>query len=235
MVMLDFKTGGMRVAVTGANGFLGKHICSILKENFVKVIPIDLHGRDINKVDISNIKQLCELSKQIGRDGYLDGLINNAAVSFKGNNITSEEFKKTLDINIQGTNNCILALESILKPSASIINVASVYGIITPDFKIYDNNPDLYNSLAYGASKAGIIQLTKYHAKRLAPIRVNAISPGGIFDNHSDDFIKKYCDRVPLGRMADPKEIVSVMIFLLSEISSYITGQNIVVDGGLTT
>jgi len=239
MPLTDLKLQGKKIAVTGASGFLGKHICNILKENYVRIIPIDIFGKnDINKVDISDIEQLREFSKQIysyGRvDGYLDGLINNAAVSFKGEHITTKEFAKTIEVNIQGTNNCISAFEDLFSPNASIVNIASVYGVITPDFSIYDNDSELYSSAAYGASKAAVIQLTKYHAKRLAPVRVNSVSPGGIFDDHSKEFVDKYSSRVPIKRMADPQEIVNAMVFLLSDMSSYITGHNLIVDGGLT-
>lgn len=245
-----FDLAGSKIVVTGANGFLGQVICNTLRFEGAEVIGIDICEAKsvstntelyiIKKLDITNKNHFADLKDFITSTynelvgGYIDGLINNAAVSFKGNHISSEEFSKTMEVNIKGTYNCITQLSDVMSSYASIVNVSSVYGLISPDFRIYDGNEDLYNSSAYGASKAAIIQMTKYYAAQLAPIRVNAVSPGGIFQNHSRDFVEKYSKRVPLGRMADPKEIVNAIMFLLSPMSSYITGQNLVVDGGLS-
>ena len=229
---------GSKIIVTGASGFLGKIICEVLKREYVRVIEIDVNETSsVEKLDITDKEKFGEfygiVYEHRGIDGYADGLINNAAVSFKGDNLSSKEFMKTLEVNVEGTYNCITQFKDVLKPNASIVNIASVYGMLSPDFRIY-NNEHLYNSSAYGASKAAIIQLSKYYAAQLAPIRVNSISPGGIFQGHDDDFVKQYSDRVPLGRMANPEEIIDAILFLLSPMSSYITGQNLVVDGGMS-
>ena len=125
-------------------------------------------------------------------------------------------------------------LSSVKKNNGCIINIASVYGVVSPDPRIYGKS-GRNNSEVYGASKAAIIALTRYLAVHLAPhVRVNAISPGGIYNHQSEDFVKNYENRTPLGRMANTEDIVGAAVFLASDASRYITGQNIVVDGGFT-
>jgi NAD(P)-dependent dehydrogenase (short-subunit alcohol dehydrogenase family) len=249
-MMKTLGLGGKKVIATGAGGFLGSYICNALRYEGVKVLGLDLGEEKsvptntgayiIKNLDITDKEQfglikeyVCENFFDSG-SGYIDGIVNNAAVSFKGNRTSSKEFSRTLEINVEGTYNCITQFEDLLTPDASIINVASTYGILSPDFRIYNGNEDLYNSSSYGASKAAIIQMTKYYAAQMAPVRVNAVSPGGIFQNHDRGFEKQYSDRVPLGRMANPEEIADAILFLLSPMSSYITGHNLIVDGGLS-
>jgi NAD(P)-dependent dehydrogenase (short-subunit alcohol dehydrogenase family) len=120
--------------------------------------------------------------------------------------------------------------------SGNIINIASIYGFAAPRFEIYDGT-SMTMPVEYAAIKAGIINLTKYLASYLGGynIRVNAISPGGLEDRQPASFIKNYSSNVLLGeRMANPADITGVLLFLLSKQSQYITGQNIVVDGGWT-
>jgi NAD(P)-dependent dehydrogenase (short-subunit alcohol dehydrogenase family) len=116
-----------------------------------------------------------------------------------------------------------------------IINLASIYGVSAPDFSIYEGT-EMTMPVAYSAIKAGIIALTKYIATYYGRynVRANTISPGGIFDNQPKSFVEKYSGKTPLGRMGTPKEVASVVIFLASDGSSYITGQNLLVDGGWT-
>ena len=124
------------------------------------------------------------------------------------------------------------------KNEAVIINIASMYGVISPDYRIYSEG-DRKNSEIYGATKAAIIQMTKYFAVHLAErkIRVNCVSPGGIFNPEnpqSDSFIKNYSLRCPLNRMANVNEIIGGIIFLSSDAASYVTGQNLIIDGGMS-
>ena len=232
--MRNLGLSGKKFLLTGASGFLGKEIAKALEEENAFVFGIDIRGiKDIKAVDIFDFDETKEYIEDIVGVG-LDGVINCAALSFKGNNITNDQFIKTLEVNVVGTNNIIKASKSELNISASIVNVSSIYGILSPDFKIYDGNENLYNSCAYGASKGAVNQLTRYYATQLAPIRVNTISPGGIFQSHDSSFSDKYSERVPLNRMAHPKEIVDAILFLLSPMSSYITGHNLIVDGGLS-
>jgi NAD(P)-dependent dehydrogenase (short-subunit alcohol dehydrogenase family) len=122
----------------------------------------------------------------------------------------------------------------------SIIQTASIYGIMGPDPRIYEGSSYLggpiRNPAVYSASKAGVVGLTRHLATVWAPhaIRVNALTPGGVSSGQNSVFSDKYAARVPLGRMARAEEMVGALVFLASDASSYITGQNIVVDGGLS-
>jgi NAD(P)-dependent dehydrogenase (short-subunit alcohol dehydrogenase family) len=116
----------------------------------------------------------------------------------------------------------------------SVINILSIYGLVGPDFSLYEGTP-LGNPAAYGASKGGLLQLTRYLATALAPaIRVNAITPGGVFRDQAQSFRKRYVDRTPLGRMATEEDFKGAVAYLASDLSKYVTGSNLVVDGGWT-
>ena len=115
---------------------------------------------------------------------------------------------------------------------ASIINIASIYGEYGPDWSLYEGTY-MSNPAAYSASKGGLIQFTRWLATTIAPdIRVNAISPGGIFRNQPEVFVKRYEAKTPLGRMATEDDFRGVVAFLASDMSRYVTGQNLVMDGG---
>lgn len=119
--------------------------------------------------------------------------------------------------------------------SGVIINIASIYGVLGPNFSVYEGT-EMTMPVEYSMIKGGIINFTRYLSTYLAPynIRVNAISPGGIFNNQPKSFVEKYKEKVPLGRMGTPSDIVGTVIFMVSDASEYITGQNIMVDGGLS-
>jgi NAD(P)-dependent dehydrogenase (short-subunit alcohol dehydrogenase family) len=115
----------------------------------------------------------------------------------------------------------------------NIVNIASIYGMLGPDFSIYEGTT-MTMPAEYAAIKGAIISFTRYLATYLAPynIRVNCLSPGGIFNEQPETFVKKYNKRTPMGRMGNPEDIAGGVLFLLSDLSSYITGQNLVIDGG---
>jgi NAD(P)-dependent dehydrogenase (short-subunit alcohol dehydrogenase family) len=122
-----------------------------------------------------------------------------------------------------------------LQGSGSIINFASIYGVVAPDFSIYEGTT-MTMPVAYSAIKGGIIALSKYLATYYAKdnIRVNCVSPGGVFDNQADNFVEKYLAKTPLGRMGTPKDMVGAVLYLASDASLYVTGFNLIVDGGWT-
>lgn len=234
--MRNFGLSGKNILVTGASGFLGEYICSALLDEGANVIKTDIiNDSDIVKMNISDHNSVSSVFDNVMKK-YVDihGLVNNAAYSPKGANISSHDFSKAMDVNVKGAHNCITELHKRSKSNASVVNLASIYGLISPDFKIYDGNEDLFSSSVYGASKAAIMQLTRYYSVQYAPIRVNCVSPGGIFQEHNDKFTSSYSSRVPLKRMADPEEIVNGILFLLSPLSSYMTGHNLVIDGGIS-
>ena len=143
----------------------------------------------------------------------------------------NEKFENVnLSNTIYLTNSLIHLLEKSRSPS--IVNISSIYSFLSYDYNLYKNT-QMKKPLAYGVSKAGIIQYTKMLSNIVAPkIRVNAISPGGIFRNQPREFIKRYLTKTPLKRMATEEDIVNTIIYLSSDLSSYVTGQNIIVDGG---
>ena len=119
--------------------------------------------------------------------------------------------------------------------TGSIVNFSSTYGSQAPDFRVY-GKAGVETPSEYAAIKAGITNLTRYMASYLGPegIRVNTVSPGGVFNNQDEKFVENYEDRVPLNRMARPEDIVGAVVYLLSDASGYVTGHNLVVDGGWT-
>ena len=138
------------------------------------------------------------------------------------------------EISLTSVFEIIKGLTPILNKNkgSSIINISSIYGVYGPDWDIYKGTK-MHNPAAYAAAKAALINLTKWLSKTIGPeIRVNSISPGGIFNNQNKKFIKAYVKKTALKRMARTNDFIGVISLLSSEASSYITGQNIIVDGG---
>ena len=187
--------------------------------------------------------------------GRLDILVNSAALDPKfdpdaiKNGITPGSFEDypldqwntALNVNLTGT---FLVTQACVKPmlkqgkKGSIINICSTYGLNGPDQRIYINNGQrvAYKPVYYTVTKAGVLGFTKYLAAYYAEteIRVNALTPGGIFNNHDEYFVKNYSAKTILGRMARGDEMNGALLFLASDASSYMTGNNVVVDGGWT-
>lgn len=247
---------GKTALVTGSSGQLGRQFCIALakegasvwvsdidKSKCIKLVdkfqPVDKHYTiELDVTNEASVKKA--ISKIKKSSGKLDILINNAGIAVFSpfQERTFKDFMRVLEVNAGGTFLCIKESLDLMKKgnNPSIINIGSIYGIGSGDPRIYtDCNRN--TSECYGASKAAIINMTKYFAVHLAEfgIRVNSISPGGIFNNQGSDFVKNYSDRTPFGRMADEKEMAGTAIFLSSDESNYITGQNIAVDGGWTS
>ena len=175
----------------------------------------------------------------------LDILVNCAA--FVGTSILSgwitpfeeqsaDTWKQALDVDLTAPFILTQACTPLLKESGygSIINIASIYGLVGPDMRMYDGT-EMGNPAAYAASKGGLLQLTRWLATILAPdVRVNAITPGGVWRNQPEVFHKRYIERTPLKRMAGEDDLKGAVAYLASDLSSYVTGQNIIVDGGWT-
>ena len=186
-----------------------------------------------------NEKKLINIKKQIKKkvkkiDIIINCFVDQNYLSFEKQ--TLKNFKNSINTNICGTFLITKIFYRLLKKSkdAQIINFGSIYGMVSADPKIYPNQK--VTSDAYAASKAAIIQLTKYYAVNLNKynIRVNCISPGGIFNNQNAKLINNYVKKVPLKRMANINEIIGSVKLLLSDKSKYINGHNLVVDGGYT-
>ena len=145
-----------------------------------------------------------------------------------------DTWRRALEVNLIAVFELCQGLTPLLEAEkgASIINIGSIYGEYGPDWHLYEST-NMSNPAAYGASKGGIIQLTRWLATTLAPhVRVNTISPGGIFRNQPEKFVKRYEAKTPLGRMATEDDFRGVMAYLASDLSGYVTGQNFPVDGG---
>jgi NAD(P)-dependent dehydrogenase (short-subunit alcohol dehydrogenase family) len=247
--------------VTGATGHLGKVISETLAELGSNLILIDMPKSDFStiisdlkprwgvqvetySVDLELPNQRKELiSSVVNSHEELNCLINNAAfvgtselpgwnVSFEQQ--TNEMFSRALEVNLTAVFDLVKGFSSTLKNSkgANIINIASIYGLYAPDWNLYEGTT-MNNPAAYGASKAGLIQLTRWLSSQLAPqVRVNSISPGGIFRNQEKEFVQRYQSKTPLGRMATEDDLKGAIAYLASDLSKYVTGQNLSVDGG---
>src|SRR4030066_1890266 len=152
-----------------------------------------------------------------------------------------ESWKTALDVNLTGTFLCCQAAVAPMLAQGkkgSIINICSTYGLVAPDQRLYqrEGNKTSFKPVYYSVTKAGVLGLTRYLAAYFAgtDIRVNALTPGGIYNNHDDVFLKAYNARTIMGRMANKDELNGALLFLASDASSYMTGSNLVVDGGWT-
>ena len=201
------------------------------------------------ELDLTIEKDVVTFIEKIYKEyGGIDVVINNAAATgeylmregevfnnFEDSSL--EIWEKTLKVNLTGC--YLMAREAgkvmLKKNSGSIINISSIYGNVGPDHRIYDDM--LFNSPAgYAASKAGIHGLTRWLATYWGGkgIRVNTVVLGGVENNHNSEFVRRYSERTPLGRMAEPQDMVGIILFLSSNLSSYATGQQFFVDGGWT-
>lgn len=233
------------IVLTGSNGLLGKQISSVLRKQGAKVVGTDLRfdtpdpdNLILDITDETSVKEVVETT--VKNYGRLDGWINNAypRTSDWGTKIEAvpyESWRKNVDMHLNGYFLCCrTALEQMKKQkSGSLINMSSIYGSQAPDFSVYEGT-EMTMPVAYSAIKGGINTLTKYLAAYYGPynVRVNAVSPGGVFDNQPATFVQRYVSKVPLRRMASPHDIIPALCFLLSDGSGYITGQNLMIDGG---
>jgi len=204
-------------------------------------------------VDVTNPNSVCAMVETTLKEfGRLDILVNSAALDPKVSsdgavrdassfeNYSLEAWKAALEVNLTGM---FLVTQAAVKPmkaqgKGSIINICSTYGLVAPDQRIYQKpgQPPQYKPVYYSVTKSGVLGFTRYLAAYYAgtEIRVNSLSPGGVYNNQDETFVKNYSYRTIMGRMAHKDEMNGALLFLASDASSYMTGGNLVVDGGWT-
>jgi len=210
-----------------------KNAVNLLREKKIKYIYFDISSED------SIEKAMNEIIRKAGR---IDILVNSAYPKtedwgLKFEKVSFDSWKKNINDHLGGYFLSSRTAAEIMKEQGggAIINLASIYGVTAPDFNIYEGTK-MTMPVAYAAIKSGIIGLTRYIATYYGRhnVRANVVSPGGVFDNQNINFVRRYSQKTPLGRMAAPRDIVGAVIYLASEASSYITGCNLIVDGGWT-
>jgi NAD(P)-dependent dehydrogenase (short-subunit alcohol dehydrogenase family) len=236
------------IIITGGNGLLGKAIIERLTLEGAFCINFEINietNDDLSKVycDITDSDSIDKaLALVFSKYPKVDGLVNNAYPRTKdwGNKfeqIELDAWKQNIDwqLNSYFYLTQKVAIQMANQKSGSIINMASIYGVVGADFSVYDGT-SMTMPAAYSAIKGGLINFTRYLASYFGPqqIKVNAVSPGGIFDNQNEVFVDNYCKKVPMRRLGTSDDIAPTVAFLLSDDSKYITGQNIIVDGGWT-
>ncbi|MCM8763837.1 MAG: SDR family oxidoreductase [Candidatus Omnitrophica bacterium] len=256
MKILDrFKLTDRIAVVTGGAGRYGRFIVEGLAEAEAVVYVV---SRNVNNceffasemqrknfkvlpcyLDMGKTESIVALKEKILKEqGRVDILVNNAVLRpMKHYEDPIEAFNLSMEINATGIMNTtrIFAEEMIKRRNGVIINISSMYGVVGPDFSMYEGT-DMDAPPDYFFHRAGLISLTRYLAAKYAPynIRVNCVSPGGLFNNQPEIFVQRYNKRTFLERMANGEDIKGIVVFLASDASSYITGENIMVDGGYT-
>jgi len=257
--MMDMS--GRVALVTGGAGHVGRAAAAALAELGADVALADLADSrpaaeavagdfgvracalDVDLADDTAARELP--ARTVSELGRLDVIV--AAAAFVGTSalegwaVPFEEqdpwsWRAALDVNLTSVFLTIQAAAPVLRESGngSIVLLSSIYGMVGPDMRLYEGT-DMGSPAAYAAGKGGLIQFTRWLATVLAPdIRVNAVSPGGLLRDQPPDFVQRYVERVPLGRMGVEDDVKGAIAFLASDLAAYVTGHNLVVDGGWT-
>lgn len=256
-----FDLSNKVILISGGYGHLGKAITGSLAHHGAKVYVLGRNEGKFNaaftsqeqgiskihftECDISSTESIQKAFESIiAKEGIIDVLINNAFYLSGQDPFTmsDEEWAISMDGTLNSVFRCIREVIPFIRKSKNgrIINVASMYGMVAPDLTIYRKNPEMLNPPNYGAAKAGVIQLTKYYAGLLGPegITVNVVSPGPFPPVHVQkkaDFVDELNKRTMLGRIGTPDELAGIFVYLASDASGYMTGQNLAMDGGWTS
>lgn len=255
-----FKLDGKLVVLTGAGGIIGSTVTYTFLEAGARVLALDRSGAALERLgpaneallplvaDVSDLTSLQRAYAQMTACwGEPDVLLNNAATKSEHffepfETFPLADWNQIVAVNLNGA---MLAAQVFGTPmarrgSGSIVNTLSIYGIVGPDQGIYEGSEYLGRHIntpaVYSASKAGLWGLTKYLATYWGHrnVRVNAVTPGGVFSGQNETFVGNYARKVPLGRMASEKDVANAMLYLSSDAARYVTGHNLVVDGGWT-
>ncbi len=262
--MNPFDISGRVVVVTGAAGRLGRQFTESLTKLGAKVAAIDvterLHTMYQGREDILTItagvtsRESLEaaLTQIQAAWGAPYGLVNNAALDSPPDSSASENgpfetypeesIDKILDVNVKGVALCCQVFGGAMAEAGrgSIVNIGSIYGLVSPVQDIYEfrreGGEQFYKPVAYSISKSALYNLTRYLATYWGKqgVRVNTMTLAGVFDNQDPRFLEGYLARMPIGRMANPDEYNGTVAYLMSDASVYMTGSNLVIDGGWT-
>jgi NAD(P)-dependent dehydrogenase (short-subunit alcohol dehydrogenase family) len=228
---------GRVAVVTGALGNLGPVWTRALAAEGATVVGIDVReGEDVRPADVTDRASLERVLEEIETPSIL---VNNAGIDAPPGSAGGESLMSTLEVNVAGVFNATQVFgEAMCRAGGgSIVNIGSLYASVAPIPAFYDHiEPPFVKPAAYGASKAAVVNLTRYFARLWGPygVRVNALSPGGVLAGQDEEFVRKYSERVPLGRMARTEDLVAPLLFLVSDASAYVTGHELRVDGGFT-
>ena len=255
-----FDLSGKRILLVGATGVLGRAFARAIADAGARLTLADLDttpvaalaaelGASSHAIDVTDEASVtAAVAAAVAAAGGLDGVVANAAITSESLLADGDGFppfedyplatwRRTLDVGLTGA--FLVAREAgrAIRDSGggSVVLTSSIYGVVGPDHRLYKDQP-FQSFPGYSASKAGLIGLARWLATWWGAdgIRVNTLSPGGVANHQSAEFLARYADRTPMGRMAAPDDIVGALLFLLSDASAYCTGQNLVIDGGLT-
>ncbi|MGI6259860.1 MAG: SDR family oxidoreductase [Anaerolineaceae bacterium] len=243
---LTLAQAGASVVLADLDESLAESQALFLREQGLRAVAVA-----VDVTDPVSVKAMVKTALEAF--GSVDVLVNSAALDpkFDPANLDSqganafesyslESWRQSLDVNLTGT---FLATQAAVQPMLAqgkgvIVNICSIYGLNGPDQRIYpeENGQKRFKPVDYSVTKAGLLGFTRYLAAYYAGrnIRVNALTPGGIFNGHDTGFVENYTARAILGRMADLDEVNAAMLFLCSDASSYMTGSNLIIDGGWT-
>lgn len=239
------------IILTGAGGLIGRESLKHLVENGAKVIAVDINEFESDAdlfltYNVTKTEEIDVLLKDVlDRYGRIDGLVNLAYPrtsdwGTKFEDIPFESWQNNVDMQMNAVFYICQKVLDIMKQqnSGSIVNIASIYGVVGNDFTLYEEYEGT-SPAAYAAIKGGLVNFTRYLASYFGKynIRVNCMSPGGVLDekNQNPSFIKRYSDKSPMKRLGNPTEMAPAITFLLSDDASFITGHNLMVDGGWTS
>ena len=240
--------------VTGGLGLIGKEIARGLNDFGAAVCVADINEHQMEwlkncasvnfqPLDITSDESIHKTLEAVIKQYKKIDILVNCAYPRTGDwgarceNVSFDSWKINVNSHLGGYFLCCqkVAEQMKLQGGGAIVNFASIYGIVAPDFSIYEGIP-MTMPVAYSAIKGGVIAFSKYMASYYAKnnIRVNCVSPGGLFDKQPASFVEKYIAKTPLGRMGTPEDIVGAVLYLASDASLYVTGHNLIVDGGWT-
>jgi NAD(P)-dependent dehydrogenase (short-subunit alcohol dehydrogenase family) len=245
-----FSLGGRVAIVTGGAGQLGREIVRGLEERGARVAVFDL-AADPFSVDVTDRAAIERATDEVTRElGVPHVLVNAAALDSPPDappeevgpveSYPEESFDAVMDVNVKGTFLCcqVVGARMAAEGRGSIVNLSSVYGMLSPVQDVYEfrrrGGEEFFKPIAYSVSKSALYNLTRYLATYWAKsgVRVNTLTLAGIWNDQPQEFLEAYTARVPVGRMADAREVVGPVVFLASDASSYVTGANLVADGG---